>query len=176
MRACAPAPHLLHPVQATYVVQSVQRGGQTTMQAEDLGGGAQQADGGSGARGWNIRSITPACKPAAQVASPPIHTTAPSHDTEGPPAEHAHQNPRGNPSPPPYLVLYESGEGQVVKEVCEVLPHICIAVLAQALVIEAVPAAQHSTAEHSTAQHSTAAARCVSATVTDLPRHRHYAA
>ena len=39
-----------------------------------------------------------------------------------------------------HLVLDVCREGQVVKEVCEVLPHIGVAVLAQALVVEAVPA------------------------------------
>lgn len=36
------------------------------------------------------------------------------------------------------LVVDEGSEGQIVEEVCEVLPHIGIAVLSQALVVEAV--------------------------------------
>ena len=36
------------------------------------------------------------------------------------------------------LILYHCCEGKVVEQVSEVLPHICIAVLAQALVVEAV--------------------------------------
>jgi hypothetical protein len=36
------------------------------------------------------------------------------------------------------LVVDEGGERQVVEEVCEVLPDVCIAVLSQALVVEAV--------------------------------------
>ena len=39
-----------------------------------------------------------------------------------------------------HLVLNESCKWQVVKQVCEVLPHICIAVLAQALIIKPIPA------------------------------------
>jgi hypothetical protein len=36
------------------------------------------------------------------------------------------------------LVLDESGEGKEVEEVGEVFPNVCIAVLAQALVVEAI--------------------------------------
>lgn len=38
--------HLLHPVQAAYVVQRVQCGGQTTVQAEDLAAAAHPATAG----------------------------------------------------------------------------------------------------------------------------------
>jgi len=40
------------------------------------------------------------------------------------------------------LALHERGERQVVKQVCEVLPDVRVAVLPQALVVEAVPAAR----------------------------------
>lgn len=36
------------------------------------------------------------------------------------------------------LVVDEGGEGEVVEEVGKVLPDVCVAVLAQALVVEAV--------------------------------------
>jgi hypothetical protein len=39
-----------------------------------------------------------------------------------------------------HLALYQACEWQVVEQVCEVLPHVCVAVLAQALIVEAVPA------------------------------------
>ena len=38
----------------------------------------------------------------------------------------------------PHLVVYQGGEGQVVEQVGEVLPHVGVAVLPQALVVEAV--------------------------------------
>ena len=37
-----------------------------------------------------------------------------------------------------YLIFDESGEGEVVEEVGEVSPYVCVAVLAEALVVEAV--------------------------------------
>ena len=36
------------------------------------------------------------------------------------------------------LTVHQGGEGQVVEEVCEILPHVGIAVLTQALIIEAI--------------------------------------
>lgn len=36
------------------------------------------------------------------------------------------------------LVVDKCGEGEIVKEVCEGFPHICIAVLAKTLVVEPV--------------------------------------
>ena len=38
----------------------------------------------------------------------------------------------------PHLVVHQGGEGQVVEQVGEVLPHVGIAVLPQTLVVEAV--------------------------------------
>lgn len=38
----------------------------------------------------------------------------------------------------PYLVIYQCGEGQIVKEICEVLPNIGISVFPQTLIVEAV--------------------------------------
>ena len=37
------------------------------------------------------------------------------------------------------LVLNDSSQGQVVEELCELLPHIGISVLSQALIIETIP-------------------------------------
>ena len=49
----------------------------------------------------------------------------------------------------PHLVLHKGSQGQVVKQVCEELPYICIAVFPQALIIEAISAmAQHSRHSH----------------------------
>ncbi len=42
--------------------------------------------------------------------------------------------------PVAYLALYQACEWQVVKEVCEGSPHVCVAILAKALIVEAVPA------------------------------------
>jgi hypothetical protein len=36
------------------------------------------------------------------------------------------------------LILNESGQWKIVKKICEVFPDICIAILAQALVVKAV--------------------------------------
>ena len=38
----------------------------------------------------------------------------------------------------PYLIIYQCGEGQIVKQICEVLPNIGISVFPQTLVVEAV--------------------------------------
>lgn len=38
-----------------------------------------------------------------------------------------------------YLIFNEGCQRQEVKKVCEVLPHICIAVFPQALIVEAIP-------------------------------------
>lgn len=40
----------------------------------------------------------------------------------------------------PYLVLNKSSEGKVIKQICEELPDIGIAILPQALVIKAISA------------------------------------
>lgn len=40
----------------------------------------------------------------------------------------------------PYLVLNESSQRQVIKQVCEELPHIGVAIFAQALIIKAISA------------------------------------
>jgi hypothetical protein len=42
----------------------------------------------------------------------------------------------------PHLALYQACERQVVEQVCEILPHVCVAVLAQALIVKAVPIKQ----------------------------------
>ena len=36
------------------------------------------------------------------------------------------------------LVVDQSGEGEIVKEVCEELPHVCVAVLSEAFIVEAI--------------------------------------
>ena len=41
-----------------------------------------------------------------------------------------------------YLILYECCEGKEVEEVCKAFPHIGVAVLAEALIVEPVPAPQ----------------------------------
>ncbi len=38
-----------------------------------------------------------------------------------------------------YLLLNQSCQGEVVKEISELLPDVCIAVLAKAFVVEAIP-------------------------------------
>ena len=38
----------------------------------------------------------------------------------------------------PHLVIYQRSEGQVVKQICEVLPHVGVPIFPQALVIEAI--------------------------------------
>lgn len=51
------------------------------------------------------------------------------------------QTSSGNPAPPqpqPYLGVHQRRERQVVEQVGEVLPHVGVAVLPEALVVEAV--------------------------------------
>ena len=48
------------------------------------------------------------------------------------------ENPDSGTEKRSYLSVHQRSEGQVVKQVCEVLPHVGVAVLPQALVVEAV--------------------------------------
>jgi hypothetical protein len=51
--------------------------------------------------------------------------------------------------PTPHLVLHQPRQWQVVKQVCEAPPDLCVAVLAQALVIEAIPENSGAAGRHS---------------------------
>ena len=139
--------HLLHAVQRSDVVQRVQRRRQAAVQAEDLHAGAvlQSANlqgctrfcqrcVGTQLRRWGL------CRQDGPPELSGPHSTRLAAPVPVATGKGGLSNGGVDLSQSPHLVLDKRRERQEVEQVREVLPHVRVAVLPQALVVEAVPA------------------------------------